>query len=357
MLRLYLLLPILAATFPLLAKEGEPAISPSPINSLPPNPVSDLIRQLPSSELQEAIGQLRSNYIDPAALKNPEIDETALESLVARFGPGAMIQTKEEVEQPLQFRPFKAELLYSQFVYIRLGGVTQNTLTQLDAALNDFRNATGLVLDLRTMQQTSDYPLAAAIASRFVPKGQPIFKLVREAQEKPFVTNVDPLFSGPIMVLVDHADAGVSETVAAVLRSKVHALIIGEKTSGRAVEYTQFPIGKRLLLSVATHQIQVPGQPSIFPNGLSPDIVVPIPDGEETNILRLGDTKGIFDLIRDEERPHTNEAALVAGKSPDIDAYEADQTAGGNRDRVKPKDTVIQRALDVLTAISIYRGK
>src|ERR1700736_502313 len=202
MLRVYLLLPILAATFPLLAKEGGPAISPSPINSPPKNPVSDLIQQLPSSELQEALAQLRSNYIDPAALKNPEIDETALESLVARFGPGAMIQTKEEVEQPLPFRPFKAELLYSQFVYIRLGGVTQNTLTQLDAALHDFRDAAGLVLDLRTVQQTSDYTLAAAIASRFVPKGQPIFKLVREAQEKPFVTNVDPLFSGPITVLV-----------------------------------------------------------------------------------------------------------------------------------------------------------
>jgi C-terminal processing protease CtpA/Prc len=196
---------------------------------------------------------------------------------------------------------------------------------------------------------------AAAIASRFVPKGQPIFKLVREGQEKPFFSNADPLFSGPIMVLVDHSNAGVSETVAAVLRSKVHALLIGGKTSGRAVEYTQFPIGKRLLLSVATQQIEVPGQPSIFPNGLSPDIVVQMPEGEEINILELGDTKGIFDLVRDEERPHTNEAALVAGKSPDIDAYEADQAAGGNP--VKPKDPAVQRAIDVLTAISIYHGK
>jgi hypothetical protein len=355
MFRAFLFVSIQMALL-LLAKGADPSSSPNDTVTPAANPVRDLIQQVPSSELQDALGQLRSNYIDPNALKNPEIDETAIESLVARLGPGALIQAREEIEKPVEIRPFKSELVFSQYGYIRLGAITRTNLAQLDNALSDFRNATGLILDLRTMPANTDYPLAAAIASRFVPKGQLLFKIIHDNQEQPFLSIADPAYAGPIAVLVDHSDPGVSETVAGILRSKVHALIIGEKTSGRAVEYKQFPIGKRLLLSVATNKIDIPGLPAIFPNGLVPDIVVKIPDPEQENILRLGDAKDIQELVMDEERPHTNEAALVAGKSPDIDAYEADQ-APGKRDRIKPKDVVIQRALDFLTAISIYRGK
>jgi Peptidase family S41 len=356
MLRDYLFLFILATTSSLLAQEGTPTAFQDPGNSAPPNPVSDLIQQLPSTELQEALAKLRSNYIDPNALKNPEIDETAIEGLVARLGPGAIIQTKEEADRATPVRPFKTESIYSQFGYIRVGSITLDTLPQLDSGLNEFRTAAGLILDLRTMPQTTEYALAAAIASRFVPKGEPIFKLVRESHEKPFSSSADPVYQGPIVVLVDHTDAGVPEVVAGVLREKAHALIIGEKTSGRAVEYKQFPIGKRLLLSVATTQIEMPGLPPLFPNGLAPDIAVPVDATEEANVLQLGDTKGIFDLVKDEERLHTNEAALVSGKSPDIDSFEADQAAGGTA-RAEPKDVMIQRSLDFLTAVGIYHGK
>jgi hypothetical protein len=355
MFRTILFVSILTALL-LSAKGADPSSSPNDTGTPAAKPVRDLIQQVPSSELQEALGQLRSNYIDPNALKNPEIDESAIESLVARLGPGALIQSREEIEKPLEIRPFKSELIFSQFGYIRIGAITQSNLGQLDNALSDFRNATGLILDLRTMQANTDYALAAAIASRFVPKGQPLFKIIHNNQEQPFLSIADPAYTGPIAVLIDHSDAGVSETVSGILRSKVHALIIGEKTSGRAVEYKQFPIGNRLLLSVATNKVDIPGLPTIFPNGLVPDIVVKIPDLDKGNILRLGDVKDVQELVIDEERPHTNEAALVAGKSPDIDAYEADQ-APGKRDRTKPKDVVIQRALDFLTAISIYRGK
>ena len=361
MIRAFLSLWILSSTLLFLAKGGtKGSSSDSEGNSSSfQSPVRDLINQLPSSELQEALRQLRSNYIDPNALKNPEIDEIAIESLVARLGSGVCIQTKEESEKPVQDRPFKSELIFSQFGYIRLGGLNQEKLGQLDNALNDFHahDCAGLILDMRTMSPNGDYSLAAAIVSRFVPKGQPVFKLWqrKDNQEKLFISSADPIYNGPIAVLVNSANAGASEAIAATLRSKVHALVIGEKTSGRAVEYKQYPVGKRLLFSVAVGQIQIPGAPPIFPDGLTPDIAVTFPNPQQDNVLALGDTKGIADLILDEERPHINEAALIAGKSPDLDAFEADQFPG-KQDHVKPKDLVIQRALDFLTAISVYRG-
>ena len=105
------------------------------------------------------------------------------------------------------------------------------------------RGATGLILDLRTMPPGSDFQLAADILDRFVPKGRVLFKLV-EAEgggERAYTSSADPIFSGPIAVLVSQENAGTAEAIAGTLRSEVHALIIGQKTSGRAVEYEQLP--------------------------------------------------------------------------------------------------------------------
>ncbi len=98
----------------------------------------------------------------------------------------------------------------------------------------------------------------------------------------------------------------------------------------------------------------IPDKPNIFPEGLTPDIAVTFPNQQE--VLGLEDENGVRDYIFDEERPHTNEAALVAGKNPDLDAYETDHT-NRNRKPVTPKDLVLQRAIDFLTTISVFKAK
>jgi len=97
----------------------------------------------------------------------------------------------------------------------------------------------------------------------------------------------------------------------------------------------------------------IPGSPPIFPAGLEPDIDVPFPKPQQDNILALTDDSSLDDYIFDEERPHTNEAALVAGRNPDLDAYESYQAA--KTAERKPKDIVLQRAIDFLTTVGIYR--
>jgi hypothetical protein len=103
-------------------------------------------------------------------------------------------------------------------------------------------------------------------------------------------------------------------------------------------------------------KLVIPGTPTIFPNGLTPDIQVTFPKQQQDAVLALEDEHGIREYIYDEERPHTNEAALVAGKNPDLDEYETEYT---NRN-TKPhalKDLVLQRAIDFLTTISVFRVK
>src|SRR6516165_5941665 len=323
-----------------------------------PRSTRDLVNRLNQSGLQQVIEQLRSNYVDANALTNQEINEATVVGLISKLGPGATIETKAESEKASPNRPFKTDLIQKQFGYVRLGSLAAGNLAQLDDALTNLRTkgATGIILDLRTMPPGCEFDLAAAIADRFIPKGKVLFKLVgsREGSDRVFTSNSDPIFSGPVATLVSSDNAGTAEAIAGVLRSQIHSLIFGQKTSGRAVEYAHYPLEDQLVLKVAVSELVIPGSARIFPDGLTPDIDVPFSKQQQDNILALTDQSGLGDYIVDEERPHTNEAALVAGKNPDLDVYESYQSTGKITER-KPKDIVLQRAIDFLTTIGVYR--
>jgi len=346
-----------AQQLPATSSAPKPVVSPA---EAAPKSLRDLVNQLDQAGLQQVIEQLRSNYVDPSALTNQEITQAAVEGLLSRLGPGATLQTKAEAERPAPIHPFRSELIEKQFAYLRLGSFTQQNLTQLDGALNDLvgRGASGLILDLRTMPPGSDFQLAADILSRFVPKGKVLFNLVqqKDGRERVYTSTAVPIFTGPIAILVSSGNAGTAEAIAGTLRSEVHALIFGQQTSGRAVEYERYLVGDGLVLTIAVSELVIPGLPAVFPKGLAPDIQVPFLKQQQDAVLALADENGLRDYIFDEERPHTNEAALVAGKNPDLDAYETGYMGGAGKQRA-PKDVVLQRAVDFLTTISVFRAK
>jgi C-terminal processing protease CtpA/Prc len=348
---------VLAQQISAASPQPSPSASETPQNT---RRLRDIVNQLDQAGLQRVIEQLRSSYVDSNALTTQEINQAAVEGLLSRLGPGASLQTKNQTEQQVPIRPFKSEIIETQFGYLRLGSFNLNGLPQLDETLANFRNrsVTGLILDLRTMQPGSNFQLAADILSRFVAKGKVLFKTVepKGGAEQVYVSSADPVFTGPLAVLVSQDNAGTAEAIAGALRDQLHALIIGQKTSGRAVEYEHYPIGDDLVLTVAIRELVIPGAPPIFPNGLTPDIAAPFPKQQQESVLALADQYGVADYIFDEERPHTNEAALVAGKNPDLDAYEADH-ANGKPKQQHVKDVVLQRAIDFLTAISVFRAK
>src|SRR3984957_1786805 len=248
---------------------ASPDPAPNPVPAASVKPIRDLVNELDQTGLQRVIEKLQSSYVDSGALTNQEINQAAVEGLLSRLGPGASLQAKAQTEKPAPNRPFKSEFIQTQFGYVRLGSFTQSGLPQLDETLNNFRNrgVTGLILDLRTMEPGSDFRLAADILSRFVPKGKVLFTLMapKGGEAKAYTSSQDPIFTGPIAVLVSQDNAGSAEAIAGTLRNQLHALIIGQKTSGRAVEYEQYPIGDNLLLTVAVKELVIPGAPLIFP--------------------------------------------------------------------------------------------
>ena len=102
-----------------------PVASPKPIPTAtaapaPATPLRDLVDQLDQTGLQRVIEQLRSSYVDSSALTNQEINQAAVEGLLSRLGPGAGLETKPQTKQLAPNRPFKSDIIQTQFGYVRL---------------------------------------------------------------------------------------------------------------------------------------------------------------------------------------------------------------------------------------------
>jgi hypothetical protein len=79
---------------------------------------------------------------------------------------------------------------------------------------------------------------------------------------------------------------------------------------------------------------------------------------DKRQIFQLSAEKGMGPFVYDGGRPHMNEAALLAGTNPEVEAVEAAQQ---RRSRTPEKqsayDPVLQRALDVATSLEVYQRR
>ena len=332
------------------ARAQEPSASPS----VAPEPEEmdsyERLEALDAAQIKLATETIRSNHAEASSLDETGMARATLRGLLEGLHPGAELTGGEPPKA--EPSPFRAEILDGRIGYVRLGSVGTESLAQLDAALKDFteKKAEGLVLDLRATPDSSDFPMAAQICERFVPNGTAIFSLVRpaEKQEKIFTSSRAPAFQGVIVVLADEDTAGAAEAIAAALRRHARAMVVGTGTSGRAVEFAMLPLGGGHHLRYAVAEARVAGLPNIYPRGIEPDLEVAQSAEDKKAILDGALEKGIAGFVFETERARMNEAALVAGTNPEIDAEE-NQT--GILDRP------LQRAVDLVTAIKLFRKR
>lgn len=234
--------------------------------------------------------------------------------------------------------PFRSEVIEERVGYLRMGSLTSANVDELDAAVQGFASkAVAVVLDLRATPPGSEFELAAEVCKRFCPKGKVLFTLKRQsAKDERILTSRDePKFRGLLAVLVDHDTAGAAEVIAAVLRTQARALVIGQKTQGEAAEFADLalPSGK-LLLRVAVGEVSLPEAGSVFPRGVQPDLAVEVPQEVTNTVLQAELERGVADWVIDKERPRMNEAALVSGTNPELEAIQATGGSGWRRRRL-----------------------
>src|SRR3989449_2453101 len=356
------------STSPAPTSSGRPPLIPSKSPALPsPSPsgtptMQELVDSLGPADLQAVITLLKSNFTNPDAITDTELNRATVEGLIIRLPQGVVLLPNKEsapIEAP---SPFYSEVLGGHIGYLRLGSLNSANLQAMDKSLSNFagKKVDALIVDLRSSQGTNDFATAAEFAKRFCPKGKPLFTLRKPAarQDRVFNSDRDLAFRGLIMVLTDGDTAGAAEALADALHFYDKALIMGQPTAGRAVEYSDLPLPSGKILRVAVAEIVSAEGHSLFPEGIKPDVPVEMSMVDKRQIFQLSSEKGMAQFVYEAGRPHMNEAALLAGTNPEVEAAEAaQQRRGRSQEKPPPHDPVLQRALDVVTSLEVYQSR
>ena len=337
--------------------------SAAPASSPSASPTTeDVVNSLGPADLQTFITLLKSNFVDPDAITDTELNRATVEGLTARLPRGVMLLPGKENVPAVPQSTLYSEIIAGHIGYIRLGSLNSANLQALDKTLSGFngKKVNALILDLRASGMTSDSALAAEFAKRFCPRGKMIFTLRKPAgrQDRAFNSDRDPTFRGLVMVLADSETAGAAEAIAAALRFHDKALVIGQPTAGRAAEYSDLPLPNGKILRLAVAEMISPEGRSLFADGVKPDLPVEMSPADKRQIFQASGDKGMGPFIYEAGRPHMNEAALLAGTNPEVEAAEAAQQRRGRApEKPPPHDPVLQRALDVITSLEVYQSR
>src|SRR2546421_1825972 len=355
----------LAAQSPGPTSAGQTGPKPPPQPTPSPSATAtaeQLVDSLGPADRQAFITLLKSNFTDPDAITDTELNRATVQGLLARLPRGITLLAEKEGVPAAASGEFYSELIAGRTGYVRLGSLTNANLQALDKALSGFaaKKVNDLIVDLRTSSGTSDLSLATEFAKRFCPKGKPIFTVRKPTgrQDRVFSSDREPEFRGLLMVLADGDTSGAAEAIAAALRFYNKALVIGQPTAGRAAEYSDLPLPNGKILRLAVAEMISPEGRSLFADGVKPDLPVEMSPADKRQIFQASGDKGMGPFIYEAGRPHMNEAALLAGTNPEVEAAEAAQQRRGRApEKPPPHDPVLQRALDVITSLEVYQSR
>jgi Peptidase family S41 len=351
---------------PTVMPPSRPAASARPSAPSSPSPsasstTEDLVNSLGPADLQAVITLLKTNFTKSEEITDTELNRATVEGLIMRLPRGVMLLPAKENAAAEAPSVFYSEIIGGHVGYVRIGSLNAANLQALDKSLGNFaaKNVNALIVDLRASQATTDLALAAEFAKRFCPKGKTLFALRKPAgrQDRAFNSDRDPAFRGLVMVLADGDTVGGAEAVVSALRFYNKALVIGQATAGRAAEYSDLSLPGGKILRVAVAEMVSPDGRSLFPEGIKPDLPVEMSMADKRQIFQLSGEKGMGPFIYEAGRPHMNEAALLAGTNPEVEAAEAAQRRGRAAEKPPASDPVLQRAMDVVTSLEVYQKR
>lgn len=330
---------------------------PAPVSAAATTP--SLIDQLTPSQIEAAINKIKSTGSQLENLSDDALERAKFQGLLARLGDTVRLLPKDAGALAPAAEGFHVEALPRGITYLRLGDLNEGNVDALVAELSKKQKVNGVILDLRATKAGDSFDLAAKVINVFASKGAAYFHLASDDNRslgKVFTGSTDPLFPGGVLALVVNADSsGPAETIAAALRQQSRALIVGTPTQGRAFAFENFPISDQAVLQVAVARVVLGNNAA--PGRVQPDVAVETDLNAEREVLKKAATEGVEKFIFEIERPHMNEASLVAGRNPELDLYQSRQTGGNPADSAAPPDKSLQRALDAVTSVLVVSGR
>jgi carboxyl-terminal processing protease len=176
-------------------------------------------------------------------------------------------------------------MLDGDIALIRLSQFSSGAGDDLAKALEEAKaaGATGVVLDLRN-NPGGYINEALQIGSMFVPEGDTIFiSQVRDGTQEKHLATAQPQNIGdlPLVVLINEGSASSSEIVSGAIKANnPNATVIGETTFGTGTVLSNFGLDDGSSLLLGTELWLTPDGSLIKNQGIRPDVVVGLPEGQ-----------------------------------------------------------------------------
>jgi carboxyl-terminal processing protease len=206
---------------------------------------------------------------------------TVLDALAGEVGTAVVLSVYRAREAP-----FPVEVVRDRFAapvvearqlgggvgYLRIASFSPGLDPALQRALADVVSAQSLalVLDLQD-NPGGDLDVLRAAASRFV--AGTLYVEVRGAERRPIESRRDiaPVALPPVYVLVNEGTASAAEMLAAVLRERLDAKLIGHTTFGKATIQGIVGLSDGSLLRLTVAEWESPKAVTVTDGGLAPD--------------------------------------------------------------------------------------
>ncbi len=311
---------------------------------------------------QEILDAVKSHYVDPAAWSDGQLNDAILAGLSQKLGPGIEVVVPSDAPA-VQRAPFYSEVLEEQFLYARLRSFSDPAaLASLGSRLSgesaSKKRPVAVVLDLRDFEDHKSFDKVPAVASLFLPADQKLFSMINKTgkkEEYKSLTGEPSLL--PLAVLVNRGTEGSPEVLAWCIREQRRGIVVGVPTAGKPVAYTEVSLPDGRLVRVASKKaLKADGSP-LFPNPIKPDITVTLSPEEEAALTPAIEAGAMADLVKEHHSySRQNEAALVRGENPEIDAYREEMESKKKSPGEEQKKTTIPRDEALLAALDIFRA-
>jgi carboxyl-terminal processing protease len=197
--------------------------------------------------------------------------------------------------------------------YIKLSQFNENVSVQVERALKELtsQKVKGVILDLRN-DPGGLLSEAVNVADLFLPEGKlVVYTRSRNGETQKYFARRKPAVPDelPVIVLINRGSASASEIVAGALQDYKRAIILGEKSFGKASVQNIIPLedGSALKLTVAHYY--TPLGRLIHNKGIVPDVQVAMDEKQE---------EALQEAIRQKKLEGKNGLILLPEKDPQL---------------------------------------
>ncbi len=244
---------------------------------------------LPGDQIQEIDGKSTSGLSVSAAAKLIRGDVgTKVVLRVMRPGDKEFDVTLTRARIELQAVRYDLKREGNQRIgYIRLQEFSAHAGEQMQRAIEDLdnQNPDGYVLDLRG-NPGGLLRISIDIARMWMDKGAIVSTVNRDGDKQEVRANRSALTDKPTVVLVDGDSASASEILAGALKDNGRAVIMGDKTFGKALVQSVHSLSDGSGLAVTIAHYYTPKGTDISKKGVTPDVALNLTDSQKSRLYR-----------------------------------------------------------------------